>query len=322
MEGGVSATGWSNRAWPLAILAAVGLVLGIVFANADMTPPDTGIYYAASNFEHLYGRVWLADGDYVYSPAFAMALEPLRALGPGPFIVLWTGLMFVSFAIAGRWLAVAFVIGGLLLLPIVGGSTPATLPLQYLLVGNMHVVIPAVIVLGFRWPALWSIVLLTKILPGIGLIWFAVRREWRHLGWAIGATAVAVVVSATVAPSSWADYVGFLWENRATPSTHELAPLPLWVCLPVAAAVIIWGARTDRAWAVPIACGIASLALYQWSYVIVWIGAATLIAPLDVRGQLARLGALGTRLDGSRPRALRLAAVRVSGGSLILRLLH
>ena len=194
--------------------AAIGLFLGTTFALAGVTPPDAGIYYGASDFDQLYGRVWLDDGDYVYPPAFAMALWPLRLLGPAGFAIAWTALLFLALAIAGRWVAVAFVVAGLFLMPVVGGSTPATLPLQYLLIGNAQALIPAAIVLGFRWPGLWSVVLLTKMLPGIGLLWFAVRREWRALGWAGGVTALVVLASIVIAPSAWGDYVGFLWANR------------------------------------------------------------------------------------------------------------
>jgi len=37
-----------------------------------------------------------------------------------------------------------------------------------LTVGNIHLLLAAAILLGFRWPWTWSFVLLTKITPGIG----------------------------------------------------------------------------------------------------------------------------------------------------------
>ena len=66
--------------------------------------------------------------------------------------------------------------------------------------GNIHLLLAAAIVLGFRWPWTWAIVLLTKITPGIGLLWFVVRREWRDLAIALGATAAIVAVSFLVWP--------------------------------------------------------------------------------------------------------------------------
>ncbi len=44
----------------------------------------------------------------------------------------------------------------------------------------------AAIALGFRYPATWAFVLLAKVTPGIGLLWFLVRREWRNLAIALG----------------------------------------------------------------------------------------------------------------------------------------
>ena len=55
--------------------------------------------------------------------------------------------------------------------------------------GNIHLWIAAAIALGFRYPWTWGFVLLTKVTPGIGLLWFAVRREWQALGVALGAVA-------------------------------------------------------------------------------------------------------------------------------------
>ena len=44
--------------------------------------------------------------------------------------------------------------------------------------GNVHLLIAAAIALGFSYPWTWSFVLLTKVTPGLALVWFAVRREW------------------------------------------------------------------------------------------------------------------------------------------------
>ena len=48
---------------------------------------------------------------------------------------------------------------------------------------------------GFRYPWTWGFVLLTKVTPGVGLLWFAVRREWRALAIALGVTGAIVAVS-------------------------------------------------------------------------------------------------------------------------------
>ena len=73
--------------------------------------------------------------------------------------------------------------------------------------GNIHLLLGLAIVAGTRWPALWAFPLLTKITPGIGLIWFAARREWRNLAIALVATVVVVGVSYVLAPWLWADFI-------------------------------------------------------------------------------------------------------------------
>ena len=112
--------------------------------------------------------------------------------------------------------------------------------------GNVHLLIAAAIVLGFRHPWTWSFVLLTKPTAGVGLLWFATRREWRQLGIAFGATAVIVGISFLIAPTMWSDWVGYLVTNASVAPGGAWVPVPLWVRVPVAAALVIWGARTDR----------------------------------------------------------------------------
>ena len=63
------------------------------------------------------------------------------------------------------------------------------------------------IVLGMRWPAAWAFILLTKISPGVGLLWFAVRREWRNLAIALGVTSAIAAVSFVLAPNLWSDFL-------------------------------------------------------------------------------------------------------------------
>src|SRR6185503_8499291 len=81
---------------------------------------------------------------------------------------------------------------------------PATLAELYL--GNVNLLIALAIVVGFRWPGAWAVVILTKITPGIALLWFAFRREWRSLAIALGATAGVTAVSFGLNPSWWAEF--------------------------------------------------------------------------------------------------------------------
>src|SRR6185436_17687905 len=112
--------------------------------------------------------------------------------------------------------------------------------------GNISLLLAVAIVIGFRWPAAWGLVLLTKVTPGIGLLWFAVRREWRSLGIALGATAVVAGVSWAMMPWAWEDWVSVLVNIAGRDGTWAAVPVPLLVRLPIAIAVVVWGARTDR----------------------------------------------------------------------------
>ena len=73
--------------------------------------------------------------------------------------------------------------------------------------GNISLLLAVVIVVGFRGPPPGRLILLTKVTPGIGLLWFAVRREWRNLGIALGATVVVIAVSTAIDAGAWPEWV-------------------------------------------------------------------------------------------------------------------
>src|SRR4029453_17633489 len=124
---------------------------------------------------------------YVYSPAFLQLVTPLTQLPWQAFMAAWTAILLaaVRFLTGPRLLAAG------LLFPFTAMEVAG---------GNVSLLMAAAIVMGFRWPAAWAIVLLTKITPGMGLLWFAVRGEWRALVIALGATAAIVAVSFVLLP--------------------------------------------------------------------------------------------------------------------------
>ena len=80
------------------------------------------------------------------------------------------------------------------------------LPIPFEIVsGNVHLLYAAVIVAGFRLSAAWALPLLTKVTPGIGLVWFLVRREWRPLAVAFGVTVAVAAVSFVLDTDALAD---------------------------------------------------------------------------------------------------------------------
>jgi hypothetical protein len=124
----------------------------------------------------------------------------------------------------------------------------------------------------------WVFVLVTKVTPGVGLLWFAVRREWRSLGIALGVTAVLVAISLAFDFRLWQQWTerDLLVSFQQPPSQPQI-PIPLLLRLPAAAALVIWGARTDRKWTVPMAAALAMPVL--------WIAAFSVLAALPALGR-------------------------------------
>ena len=131
-----------------------------------------------------------------------------------------------------------------------------------LTVGNIHLLLGAAIVAGFRWPWLWALPLLTKVSPGIGLLWFVLRREWGNLVIALGATAAIAAVSYVTIPDAWPRWFEVIVANAGKGGTWASVPIPLLVRLPAAVALVVWGARSDRRWTVPVASMLALPALW------------------------------------------------------------
>ena len=178
-------------------------------------------------------------GAYLYSPAFAQVFWLVGRLPHEVFIVGWTVLL----AVIAVWLARPWPAALLVLALAVS---------QEILIGNIHLLLALAIVVGFRWPATWSFVLLTKVTPGVGLIWFAVRREWRSLAIALGTTVGIVVISLAIGGiQPWQDWIALLRHDGTGESWR------LYIRLAMAAALVAWGARTDRRWTVPLAALVA-----------------------------------------------------------------
>lgn len=177
-----------------------------------------------------------------YSPPIARLFGLFANLDWYAFLWLWLALLVGTVVWLGRrgprviWL-LAF--------------PPVALELYH---GNVHLLIAAAIALGFRYPWTWAFILLTKVTPGVGLVWFAVRREWRSLAIALGVTAAIMAVSLVVDGSLWADWLRFLGRagGGATVAQFEIA-VPLWLRLPAALVLVAWGGLTDRRWTVAVA---------------------------------------------------------------------
>jgi hypothetical protein len=239
--------------WVGLAVALAGWALIVVFAEPWGrlwgTGQDARCYFQATLADPYLHSQWNDPIAYVYSPAFLQVVSPLAALPWQAFMAVWTALLIcaVRFLTGPRLLAAG------LLFPFTAMEVAG---------GNVSLLLGVAIVIGFRWPAAWALVLLTKITPGIGLLWFAVRREWRSLLIALAATAAIAAVSALLMPQAWRQWLDVIVANAGKGGTWASVPVPLVLRLPVAIALVVWGARTDRRWTVPVASMLALPALW------------------------------------------------------------
>jgi len=220
------------------------LVAGVLYATFYLALHVLGTHtdaqdYWATGFDRLYRAYALGGAGYAYSPVFALAIAPFRSLPWPVFYVLWFALLSAALAWLVRPLPWNWRI------PLVLLAVPE------LLTGNIDLLMAVAIVVGFRHPAAWAFPLLTKVTPGVGLAWFAVRREWRSLGLALMATGALALVGFVLAPDLWPRWLATLYENRDAVGP-ALIGFPLWLRLPVALVVVVV-ARSDRRWLIPVA---------------------------------------------------------------------
>ena len=269
-----------------------GLIFGGLLFNATLVIfwlPRLYLFidavaWSRIDINHLYGPSGesLADiGAFWYSPAAALLFLPLSWL-PWPVLVtVFTaiGIAAVVLMTGRRWWIFLIAFPPILL---------------ELINGNISILMALAIWLGMRWPGTWAFILLTKVTPGVGLLWFAARREWRRLAIAAGTTAVLVGVGFAFAPGLWVDWVNTLLTAQTVPTPVP----PLWVRLPVAAGVAYFAGRTDRAWLIPVAAFIAlpvlriqGTAVLTASFPLYWERARWKLTSRQRTGALAQVAA-------------------------------
>jgi hypothetical protein len=144
--------------------------------------------------------------------------------------------------------------------------------------GQINLFLISASLVGFRWPAAWAFVLLTKVTPGVGLLWFVCRSEWRHLAIALGVTAAVAGVSLALAPNLWVEWIGVLLNNARTPMPELYIPVPLWQRLIAAALLLAWAAPRGHRWAVPITVTLGT-AWLGWPHLVMLVGVMPLARP-------------------------------------------
>ena len=237
--------------WVVTVIGAIWcflIVYGVVgyglCGNTGTVPCDAFSYWAVDSTPYT----WEGNLEYRYSPAFLWLIGPFQALPFELVLGIWTAAHVAALI----WLRA----GWFLIVPGLNDDV---------LRGNISTFIALLAVLAIqRSAAWWMPVLLTKITPAVGIVWHAVRREWRQLALALGVTAAVMLVGVLFQPDLWRAWVATLLEADATYELgHPLGPLPL--RLAIAAAITAAGAWTGRAWLVPIAMLVAVPGLWAFN---------------------------------------------------------
>ena len=269
------------------VLVAIGLVV-LMSALAEPFQPesfgpghDARAYWAAPlDDPYVPGSVG-QESAYLYSPAFLALLSPLRALPWPLFVGLWTSVLLIALF----WLA-----RPLLFLPLL------LLALPEIWGGNITILLAAAIVLGFSRPFAWAFPLLTKVTPGVGVLWFAVRREWLNMGLAIAATVAVIAAVALFTPGLWAQWFQLLLSSTGSSTVPGSVPIPLIARLPVAMAVIAFAAWRGERWLLPIGVLLAMPVIWWGSLALLTASVALKRDDIEARFDML-LTDLGERYD-------------------------
>jgi hypothetical protein len=204
--------------------------------------------YWAVDYADLYGESLVGRfGTYLYSPAFAQSLWPATLLPWAVFAGLWCALNLGLLV----WMTGPIIAALLLFLPF----SPVT---DEVTTGNVHLLIAAALVVGFRYPGAYALPMLTKVTPGVSALWFLGAGHYRKLAMALGVTAAIGAVSFVIAPAQWIAWVDLLTASAGVdPGNANVIPGPLWLRTAIAGVLVIAGGRLGWRWTVPVAAALA-----------------------------------------------------------------
>lgn len=289
------AAGLTEAAFPWLVAGLVGAFVAVA-SSPGLTIPylswDSHAYWVALSASDPYAGARVGDiGSFLYPPPFLQLLAPLGRL-PWPVFAFGWGAALTLTAIAllrrvptrAHWL-----------LPLLVWIATADI-----WAGNINLFLAYAVVVAVERPVAWPVVGLTKITPVIGALWHAMQRQWRAAAIAAGLTAGLALLSYLAAPDLWHGWTSQIVFGVPVDGYDQSLPVPLAVRLPLAVALLWWGARNGRPMAVPLACAIA-LPVIWLNGLALAIGAASLLdartepipEPISLRGMVAALREAG-----------------------------
>ncbi|MGX5356960.1 glycosyltransferase family 87 protein [Kocuria sp. KH4] len=229
-------------AWVLAVLV-LGKIVQSVVIEPRVYGQDSHAYWLAAQGDLAYSRAAGTVDAYLYSPAFLWLLKPLSWLPWPVFLVSWTVLLLLTAVwlvrpLRWQWAVPLFIYC-----------------LPEILVSNIFLLLAVAAVLGVRWPGLWAFPILTKVTMGVGLLWFAGRRQWRDFFTGAVAALSIAAIGYVLQPQAWDAWFDFLVSNRD--GTRDGLGLFIFRCS-IAIALVLLAARLDKAWLIAPAMLLAS----------------------------------------------------------------
>lgn len=274
-----------DLAWILG--AAVALFAAQVVVSVGVGY-DSHAYWLAGQTSDVYGREPNTRDAFLYSPVFLQLLWPLLQL-PWP---VFAAVSVVLPALAFAWLLrpMSWRWG----VPLWLAMLPETVN------GNIFWLLAVVAAVGLQRPGAWAIAALTKITVCLGPIWFVARREWANLTRSLLVLALIVAISAALDPGAWRDWLEFLWQSRdqaGGETTMALLP-PLVIRLPLAVALVVFAARTNRRWLIPVAMVLGTPVLFMTAFTM--LAAVPRLAAADAQERV-EAGGSAKRATRARP---------------------
>jgi len=177
-------------------------------------------------------------GEFRYSPAFTWAVAPLRLLPWELFAALW----FAAHVGVLLYLRIPWML-----------AFPGVI--DDAVRGNINTFLALAVVLIVRrtaWP-LWGAFFLTKVTPGVAVVWHLARREYREFGAAVAVTAAIVGIGYALDPQLWSQWIALLVAGPETYAATVAQAVPLPIRIGLAAGLSAYAAGSGRAWLLPVA---------------------------------------------------------------------